>query len=243
MGLFDLFKGGGKGGSERPGKAASVVQKFAETAANKRAQGVERQEALGKLAGLRSVEAVPALLKRFTFHIDPSITDEEEKQIAFHGILDVGAEALEPVRAFAAKAESLSWPMRIVKELVSEDDYVREVIGWLEKWDTEYSKFIDPKLQILAALADHKHSAIRVAAERFLEDVNEPARFHAVAAVFVQEEQASIPALVKALIAEESFRIKNKIVDGFAARSWTVPAPEREAVANALQSEIGRAHV
>ncbi|MBK6694184.1 MAG: HEAT repeat domain-containing protein [Myxococcales bacterium] len=231
MGLFDLFKGGAKGGD---GKASSAVQKYADTATAKRAQTYERQEAIGKLCDIGTVEAAAALLKRFTFQIDPSITDQEEKETAFRGILAVGPEVLPAVRTFAQKAESLSWPMRVVKELVSEDDYVRELLAWLARWDTEYAKFIDPKLQILAALEDHKHGEIRAAVERFLEDVNEPARFHAVTALFVQEDPAAATSLARALAAEESFRVKNKIVDGFASRGWLVPEDLRDVVASAL---------
>jgi hypothetical protein len=231
MGLFDRFKGGPKGD-----KAASAVQKYAETAAAKRAQTYERQEAINKLCEIRTVEAAAALLKRFTFQIDPSITDQEEKDVAFRGIISVGPDALEAVRAFAAKAESLSWPMRIVKELVPEDEYVRELLMWLSRWDTEYQKFIDPKLQILATLEEHKHPAIRDRVERFLEDVNEPCRFHVVNVLFVQDDAAAVPALLKALAAEESFRVKNKIVDGFAARGWLVPEGERDPVRKSLPS-------
>ena len=89
------------------------------------------------------------LLKRFTFHMDPSITDQEEKDAAFRGILRAGRGAIEPVRAFAARAESLAWPMKIIKALVDEGEYVEELLRWLSKWDTEYAKFVDPKVQIL----------------------------------------------------------------------------------------------
>lgn len=236
MGLFDLFKGG-KGGAKSG--ASSVVQKYGETAANKRAQNDVRQEAIGKLAEARSVEAAAILLKRLAFNIDPSITDQVEKDTAFRGIVAVGGEVIETVRAFAAKAESLSWPMRIVRELVTEDQYVLELIEWLKKWDTEYAKFIDPKVQLLAALEEHKHPAIREAVERFLEDVNEPARFHAVSAIFKQDDPAAIPALAKALAHEESFRIKNKIIDGFSARGWKVPDDLREKVGGSLPPGAG----
>src|SRR5208282_461089 len=110
------------------------------------------------------------LLKRFTFHSDPSITDQEEKDAAFRGILRAGQEAIEPVREHARKAESLAWPMKIMKELVPGDAYVEELLRWLERWDTEYAKFVDPKVQILAELEEHRHPQIREQVERFLED-------------------------------------------------------------------------
>src|SRR6202012_3497730 len=104
-------------GKPRPkGNAAS---KWADRV-EKRAQNYDRQEAIQALADMASADAVEVLLKRFSFHIDPSITDQEEKDAAFRGVLRAGRDPLEPVRAFAAKAESLAWPMKIVKGLGDE---------------------------------------------------------------------------------------------------------------------------
>jgi hypothetical protein len=228
MGLFDLFKGG-----EKKQAKSSPAAKWADRI-EKRAQNYDRQEAIQALAEMGTGDAVEALLKRFTFHIDPSITDQEEKESAFRGILRAGKDAIEPVRAFAGKAESLAWPMRIMKELAGDDEYVEELLRWLSRWDTEYAKFIDPKVQILTALEDHRHASIREGVERFLEDVNEPARFHAVAALLAQEDAATAPALAHLLGDEESVRVRNKIADGMASRGWTVPEEEREAVVRSL---------
>src|SRR5438094_687055 len=148
MGLFDLFKGGKTKGDEKP--KANPAAKWANVAADKRAQNYDRQEALQQLASMGTPDAAAALLKRFTFVMDPSITDQEEKEVAFSGIVKAGRDAIEPVRAFAAKAESLSWPMRVLRELLNEEELVDELLVWLARWDVEYSKFIDPKIQLLA---------------------------------------------------------------------------------------------
>src|ERR1700722_4208088 len=178
MGLFDIFKGGAKGGKTsrdggKPSSAATAAAKWAEKATDKRAQNYDRQEALANLAEMGTAEAAAVLLKRFTFKIDPSITDEEEKDGAYNGVLNAGKAAVEPVRAFAAKAESLAWPMKILKDLLDENEDIEELILWLSRWDIEYAKFIDPKLNILSALAEYKHEKITVATVPFLEDVNE----------------------------------------------------------------------
>lgn len=231
MGLFDLFKGGGKDKGE---KKSNPAAKWAEKAGDKRAQNYDRQEAIQALADMGTPEAAAALLKRFTFQIDPSITDQEEKDLAFRGVLAAGKGAIEPVRSFSAKAESLAWPMRILKEILPEDEYVEELVLWLSRWDTEYAKFIDPKLQLLTELEEHKHPKILAAVERFLEDVNEPARFHAAATMLAQNDASIVPALVKLLEEEESVRVKNKIADGLAAREWIVPEELRETARKAL---------
>ena len=159
MGLFDLFKGSAKAeGKPRP--KGNPAAKWADRV-ERRVQNYDRQEAIQALSEMASAEAVEVLLKRFTFHMDPSITDQEEKDAAFRGILRAGRNAIEPVRAFAAKAESLAWPMKIIKELLDEAEYTEELLRWLAKWDTEYAKFVDPKVQILAALEEHRHPQIR----------------------------------------------------------------------------------
>jgi len=238
MGFFDLFKGSSKAskGADAPSKAARDAARWAERAGEKRAQTYDRQEAIQALAEMGTPEAVGPLLKRFTFVIDPSITDQEEKDAAFNGILKAGVEGIPAVRTFAATAESLAWPMKIVRELYAEDAYVEELLLWLSKWDTEYAKFVDPKVQLLVALEDHKHEKIREAVKPFLLDVHEPARFHAVATTFAQESLESLGDLIETLGDEESFRIRNKIADGFISRGWTIPEERRAETRKSLPS-------
>lgn len=241
MGLFDLFKtkskGSTSGGGER--KSASAAAKYAETAGSKRAQAYDRQEAIAELCKLKTADAAEGLLKRFTFATDPSITDQEEKDAAFEGIVAAGKEAIEPVRAFAAKAESLSWPLRILKALMTDDELVEELVVWLSRWNTDYAKFIDPKLQILTALEDHVHPQIRPAVEPFLQDFNEPARFHAVVATLAQGEAEAVPSLVAAFLEEESLRVRTRWADGFVALGWEIPEEQRDAVRKALPPQFG----
>ncbi|HSO38501.1 MAG TPA: HEAT repeat domain-containing protein [Labilithrix sp.] len=238
MGLFDLFKGksggGGKNGDGGDKRKPNAAAKWAEAAGSKRAQAYDRQEAIQELCKLKSADAVEALLKRFTFATDPSITDQEEKDATFEGIVAAGREAIEPVRTFAAKAESIAQPLRIMKEILGEDELVDELLVWLKRWDTEYAKFIDPKLQILQALEEYEHEDIREAVEPFLQDVNEPARFHAVAATLAQKEPEAVAPLIAALLEEESVRVRAKIADGFVAMGWEVPDETRDAVRKVL---------
>lgn len=236
MGFFDLFKSKSKdgGGQKRSGAAS----KWAEAAGSKRAQTYDRQEAIRELSNLADAEAVAALLKRFTFTIDPSITDQEEKDLAFEGVLRAGKDAVEPVRAFAAKAESLRYPLRILKSILDEDELVEELLVWLSRWDTEYAKFVDPKLQLLEELSEHKHPDIRPAVEPFLEDVNEPARFNAVTAVLAQQDAEAIGPLLAMLLDEESMRVRAKVADGLAQLGWTIPEDQRGDVRKMLPPQF-----
>ncbi|MGD0676200.1 MAG: HEAT repeat domain-containing protein [Polyangiaceae bacterium] len=229
MGLFDRFRSG----AARSRPKGNPAFKWADRV-EKRVQNYDRQEAIQALSEIGTAEAVEVLLKRFTFQMDPSITDQEEKDSAFQGILRAGKDAIAPVRVFAAKAESLAWPMKIMRELLDEGEYVEELLRWASKWDTEYSKFVDPKVQILAALEEHRHPSIRTEVERFLDDVNEPARFHAVSTLLAQDDPESARSLGDLLLHEESVRVRNRVAEGLSIRGWPIPPDQRDAVRKAL---------
>ncbi len=248
MGLFDFLKksnppppsGGGKaGGGSSGGPVDKKIVSLGKVVADKRAQTYDRQEALQALVEMRSADAAAALLKRFTFAIDPSITDQEEKDLAFRGIVETGADAVTAVVDFCVKAETLTWPLKILHELLDDEDYQRELLTILERFDTEYARNVDPKIQVIVALEEQVSEEVREGVEPFLEDVNETVRFHAVQTTFNQGNDVCVPALVKLLETEESVRIKNKVAEGLQFRGWVIPAELREAAAKALRESSG----
>jgi HEAT repeat protein len=233
MGILDFLKGRA---ADPADKAKSLIARLAERANDKRAQPYDRQEAIQALIALKSLEAAEALLRRFTFSSEPSITDREEKDLVFGAVVAVGPAILGALRQQVKKADTLGWPLRIARGVLDDDAYVHEVLAWLEPWDTEYAKFIDPKLQILAALGDIAHEAIGPAVERFLDDVNEEARFNAVGALFAQDVTAISSALVNVLATDESVRVRTRIAEELVKRQWPVPADDLDRVRKGLPS-------
>jgi hypothetical protein len=235
VGIFDFLRSK----STPPAGGGPAVDKKvagpAKVAADKRAQTYDRLEALQALAEMKSVDAARALLKRFTFSIDPSITDQEEKDIAYQGVIAAGPDVVPVILEFCAKAEVLTWPLKVLRELLEDDDYRKQVLVLLERFDTEYTRNVEPKLQTILALEDVVNDDVRAAVEPFLDDVNETIRFHAVETIFRQGSAASVPAIAKMLAAEESVRVKNKVAEGLVQKGWPVPADQRDAVREALR--------
>jgi len=225
MALFGLF---GKKSD------ASQLKKWAERAQNRRAQAVDRWEAIQGLANMRTAEAVEALLPRFVFYVDPSITDQDEKDLAFEGIIATGEDAVGPLVAFLRKADSISWPLKALDRIISPEAVVEKLLALLADMDTEYERDPQRKIQILATLEERADARIVGVAVRFLEDANETVRFHAAGAVLAQADaEAQRPALLRCFCAEESVRVRNRILDGFAARGWDVGE-----MATAVQSRL-----
>jgi hypothetical protein len=226
MGFFGLF-----------GKKKSALEKHAERAANKRAQTADRGEsiqALGKMATsgeeAERGAAVAALLQRFTFYVDPSIIDGEEKDEVFRWVCEAGDVAIEPIREALAKHASLSWPLKCLEALISEERVIDEMLSLLATMSTEYERDPQRKLQLLGTLEHKAHPGIAEGVAPFLMDVNETARFHAVGAVMAQENaEAVLPQLLEALAEEDSLRVRVRALEALAERGWSL-GPVRDRV-------------
>lgn len=222
MGLFDIFS------------RKSALEKHAERAGNKRAQNPDRWESiqfLGKLATTTPPEgakderaaAVAALLQRFGFYVDPSITDGEEKDEAFRWVCEARDVAIDPVRAAMRSHESLSWPLKALEHLVDEDRLLVEMTELLATMDTEYLRDPQRKIQLLSTLEGKRHRGIAAAVQPFFSDVNEEARFHAIATALAQDDADEIlPSLREALAEEESVRVKVRALDLLAERGLSL---------------------
>lgn len=214
MALFGLF---GKKSEE------SVLKKFADKAANKRVQAVDRWEAIQALSSFKTAESVEALLPRFGFQVDPSITDEEEKEAAFNGVVGSGEVAHAPVAAYLRKASAIAWPVKMLDNLITPEGVIGELVALLETMDVDYERDPSRKIDTLVILEERADSRIVPSAVRFLEDANETVRFSAVGAIDSQAEvEEAKDELVACLVGEESVRIRNRIFEAFATRGWSV---------------------
>ncbi len=201
----------------------AALKKHATRVATKRGQAVDRWESIQFLAKDGSPDAVRALIGRFGVKVDPSITDQEEKEAAFQGVVGAGEAAIEPVREFLTTSDTLAWPLKMLKELIAEDDVTDALLGLLSTMDTEYERDPQKKIDILANLEERSDARIVNAALPFVQDANETTRFHAVSTLFSQEDaDAAREPLVGAFLDEESVRVRVRIVDGFIQRGWSL---------------------
>lgn len=206
------------------------VRKHGERVANKRAQAYDRWESIQALAQMRTRESVEALLPRFTFYVEPSITDQEEKDAAFAGIVEAGAIALEPVVAFLKRSDSISWAVKMLDKIVVPDIVVANLLDLLSGMDIEYERDPERKIQVLNSLAERKHERVADAVVRFVGDMNETARFAAVGALVGQGAVAQHKtALLNQLVVEDSVRVRNRILEALSAENLSVE-PEQERV-------------
>ncbi len=236
MGIFDFLN---KKNDAPPRTSQKEIARLERLISNKLSQNFDRQEAIQELGRMATAQAASALLKRFDWVLDPSITDQEEKESCMHGIVAAGADALEPIRDYCRKAESLTWPLKVLRAIVKDDGEVaQELLGILDQFDTEYVRNAEPKVQIIQALEAYPSDDVRVAVEPFLGDMSEPVRFTAATTLFAVNDAASVPALVDALATEESRRVQNRIGQGLADKAWPIPTDASANVTKALPPDF-----
>jgi hypothetical protein len=242
MGVFDFLSRGrsadrddAAGSKKKPDREFS---RLARLVADKMSQNFDRQEAIGQLAAMGTSESAAALLKRFSWSMDPSITDQEEKESAARGIVAAGMDALGPIRACCTKAESLTWPLKVLRQIVPQDQVVDELLSILDEFDTEYVRNVEPKLQLLATLEEYPGAEVREAVEPFLLDISEPVRFAAVTTTFAMNDPAALSPLLTTLGEEESLRVRNRIAHGLGERGWEIPEAERAKVSEVLPPDF-----
>ena len=245
MGLFDLFSKKSAAAPAAPGEPAPAKSKGKEVSArelgrlarvvsNKLSQNYDRQEAIEQLGALANVEGARALLRRFDFTMEPSITDQDEKEAAARGIVAAGMAALEPIHAYCARAESLTWPLKVLRQIVPPDQIVDELLTVLDQFDTEYMRNPEPKIQLITVLGEYRVNEVREAVEPFLADVNEAVRFHASGTLFSIGNPESAEPLLTALAEEESLRVKNRIARGLEQAGWVLPEKLAQSAAASL---------
>ncbi len=231
MGLFDFFLRSGTASNSKPERELAKLERMI---SSKLSQDLDRSAAIEALGRLASADAVAILLKRFNWYLDPSIIDQEEKEATLRGIVGAGEEAVEPIRDYCRRAESLTWPLKALEQIVERERFGDELLLLLDQFDTEYLRNAEPKVQLLMTLEAHPNESVRVAVEPFLEDASEPVRFAAVGTVFACESSSAVDALVAAIEQEESLRIRNRISAALVARAWTIPQELQTVCSGAL---------
>jgi HEAT repeat protein len=250
MGLFDLFSkktaaepkadAGTAKEAKAPAKSKAKdvspreLTRLARVVSNKMSQNYDRQEAIDQLSELANAEGARALLRRFDFSMEPSIVDQDEKEAAARGIAAAGIAALEPIHAYCARAESLTWALKVLRQIVPPDQIVSELLTLLDQFDTEYLRNPEPKIQLIALLGEYKTDEVREAVEPFLGDVNEGVRFHACGTIFAMGGAESAEPLIDALGEEESLRVKNRIARGLEQAGWVLSDELAEKAKSAL---------
>ena len=217
MGLADYFS--------KEGRQARSLQKMIQRASDKHAQSPDRFRALELLRDDGSADAVLGLLRRFSFVYDKTIEDEQEKEWVYHELVGMGTRILPPLRKYMRESDTLGWALKVLEQVAKGDDFRETLRQLCEQNDNNYVRDPGKKTQLVHFMGEHRDPAIAVLLLPYLEDIDEGVRFKTVEALLHQGQQEVVGAPLTRLLlnkAEESRRIKIRIIEGIADAGLTV---------------------
>lgn len=191
MGFFDFLSGS-------PEKRVKSLQK---KITEKYGPPENRQKALDQLLDMGTPEAIGALLQRFTIGAEPSITDAEEKEYVFKSLIEFGKKSVAPLEAFLRRSDvATSWALRMLRQLVSEEQLVGLELEILERLGPEYTRDPEKKTVFISTLGEQGDPRIAPALLPFLEDPSDDVRIATALALAKQKNECAREPLLKAFV-------------------------------------------
>jgi len=216
MGLLDML---GMGGPE--GK----VRRLQKKAMQKFGPAENRQGAIEELGGLKTEAAIDALLSRYTFRVDPGITDDDEKARVLALVTQAGDVALGPVQRFISSSDEIYWHLRALEGLLPEAEVVKFLVEVARKIGGEYSRVPEKKVLLLHALSAHRSPDIAPAILPLLDDMDDEVQIAAAEVIVKQQHPAGRePLILHFLKAHEgsNARVREALSGLLADSAWDV---------------------
>ena len=196
MGLFDFF-GGGSPADKAQKLKAKITQKYGDPST--------RQKAIEQLGALKSPEAVPVLMQRFTFLVEPQTTDADEKSTVFDLICDLGRDAVPPVVDFLTKNDaSSSWALKILQAILPASEVTGIVTAELHRLGAEYTRDPEKKEVLLHSLFGTEDERVGPAARPLLHDMSDDVKLAAIKTLASIRYDDAREDLLGLLVAEDT---------------------------------------
>jgi F0F1-type ATP synthase delta subunit len=196
MGLLNLFGGG---------TPAEKAQKLKGKATQKYGDPATRQKALQQLSEIKHADAVPVLMQRFTFVVEPQTTDAEEKQHVFESICELEGDCVEPVKSFLTKSDTASsWALRILDEVLSPDQVMQIVTDELKRLGANYTRDPEKKEVLLRFLEGKQDERVGPALVPLIHDMSDDVKMAALKTLASLKYAPAREELLNLLVADET---------------------------------------
>lgn len=226
--LSSMFgkKEGDAGGGDRG------VARLQKKLMNKYVNTVERKRVIHTLSDMHSIEAITALLSRFSYVTDGSIVDEDEKELVYQIIRSKGDGAQAALEEFIKTQPAIYWPLRAYTELKGEPAAVRLLFAALDTIEDRWERSMERMTSLVSSLRDFHLPEVLEKLIELSRDESEEIRFLAVDGLSTFDEyQDAIDAIVDRLgDDEETTRVKTFIMDLLIERRWSIKRFRKELV-------------
>lgn len=197
-------------------KRAKTIERAAKKLKNPHHQTDERKRQIEVLTDIGTSEAVFAMLGRFSMRTPGSIVDEDEKNMVFRSLIQLGDVAVEPIQRFISTQDAVYWPLRALTEIAGATVAVDTLLAALKGVEHGYNADMDRKEQLVANLREYLEDprALDKLVE-LVDDPHEEVRVQSLDALCeTADPRVAAVVLRKLLDPEETSRVKNTL--------WTI---------------------
>jgi len=228
MGFFSRLFGGGSQGEGESGEAQKgglppQIARLVKKVENKYGQPEDRRAAIKQLAEIGTTDAVRGLLRRFTFRIEQTIGDEEEKQMVFEEVVRLGPTSIPALLEFLERENSPFWPTRALREIVGDEQAVTHLLDIIDRTEAIFDRDIERKVELVSNLREFQDVRVKERLLGLLQDENEELRVHALEGLAERDAEEITDVLVERLLDEnETQRVKTTVLNLLIDRKWKV---------------------
>jgi hypothetical protein len=182
-----------------------------------------RINAARRLLEMGTRESLLAVLDRFTISASPSRRDEEEKDELVEWLVEMGPRMVEPIMLFLKRERQVYWPVRVLKEILSEEEFQQKINEVLtHHWEYPPAS-PDPKAQLIRAIKGVSSPEIDETVGRYFEDDDDDVLVATLDHYFeLPEERAREGVLETYLRCADRPRIRNHILERLVEKGWSV---------------------
>ncbi|HOT01424.1 MAG TPA: hypothetical protein PLY66_10495 [Acidobacteriota bacterium] len=226
MGIKELWQ------RYQQGQVQRRLNRLSRRLREKYSQGYERIAAAEELDAIPGDEAIFLLLGRFDVLVPKISEDEEERRYVCDLIRAKGATAVPAILRYIREKENLTYPLRLLAEIVGRDEARRMILDILtNEFSPEYDRAPHKKMAIIQALVEDRGEAVVTALMPFLRDPNDDV---VISAAEVLAAQPGAEEVVRSVFLdllteeEEKPRIKRKIAELLKDHRWKVTGYRRK---------------
>ena len=208
-----------------------AFEKLATRLVSKNQQHEDRMAALETLSEIDSEEARRALFRRWDLTAEKEREDRAEKEYLAQIVVAKGSSMLDAMRWHNDRSVNVTWPIQCLRQVVSEEEVVTEILRVLDKEAGKLASFRpEKKVTLLRLLQDQDDARIPAAAAPFLNDFDESVRYEASQLLAVKGDDSSRDALLARLDHEDedSARVKGGILGALARKGWDVSSHAKQ---------------
>ena len=209
----------------KDGKESRAVARWGNRLMAKWSQTAERKRAIEALTEIGTDEAIVALLRRYEFRTEATITDEEEKEMVFQCVLQLGEDAIPGLQKYISTQTAIYWPVKALRRIAGDEAAAAHLLTAFDNIPDSFGENQERRQQLVANMREFvDEPRIKARLHELLEDEDEDVVIRAIDGLSARGgDREIVGAIVPIILADEtSIRVRTLVMELMIEQEWNV---------------------